>query len=348
MLSSRFNENNFINLRKKIKKAIKKNFDSLGVIVVALENNNDIRSPLEASLDETVDSNILIHILGEEYGSIPNGYKESFTHLEYKVAIKNNITILAYPIGDIYCSDLITYSLDENFKEWQKSVLLGEHNAIINKKFPTKYDSIEIIHQIIIDISLIFNLAVHNLTKNNNYISPINKNIFSENNENIKNIEFVKIVKNNIIKYDIFISKDLVTTKLYNQVMKTSHDTSSKYISNIMWIDAIDFCNKLSILFQREEAYIEENNLYKINLNSNGFRLLSLEEFKYIKNFKEQTNYSEYIEWGSDIKVEYQGVVFNYNNLKYSWYNKKLRDVNLSFRIIYKGEIYSTPKVKTI
>lgn len=47
-----------------------------------------VESPLEASLELVRDCDIYVCILGERYGTIPDGYNQSITNLEYEEAIK--------------------------------------------------------------------------------------------------------------------------------------------------------------------------------------------------------------------------------------------------------------------
>lgn len=47
-----------------------------------------VESPLEASLELVRDCDIYVCILGERYGTIPDGYDQSITNLEYEEAIK--------------------------------------------------------------------------------------------------------------------------------------------------------------------------------------------------------------------------------------------------------------------
>ena len=159
-LSSRFNENNFLALRDLVKKELEDKYNTLNLKVILLENDNDPRSALEASKQESEDSDIFIHILGETYGGIAKEESKSYTHLEYEKAKEKNIQILAYPIGDIYIGD-IQYSDNKNFRQWQEDVLFGKHGQIVNKKYPTNYDPKEVSKQIVSDVGKVFNISFH-------------------------------------------------------------------------------------------------------------------------------------------------------------------------------------------
>ena len=153
-LSSRFQENNFLELRKELSSAIENEFMHIGIEVEALEKDNDPRSPFDASLEETKESDLFVHILGESYGTPPEGETKSYTHLEYEAAKKADIAIVALPIGDIYCTDPIEFSEDKNFKQWQEDVLCSK-STIVNIKFHTDYSVDEVKEQVLQDIGKI-------------------------------------------------------------------------------------------------------------------------------------------------------------------------------------------------
>lgn len=136
-LSSRFSE--FAELREKI---IHEKFSKLdiGLELNALDGRGgiaDTRSPVLASIEEADGSDIFILLLGETYGSIPDGYEKSYTHMEYETALKKGLEILAFPIGDAYVNG--EYSNDPRFNEWQKDVLVNNRH-ITAAPYPTIYD----------------------------------------------------------------------------------------------------------------------------------------------------------------------------------------------------------------
>ena len=164
-LSSRFGENNFLQLRDELKTAIESAFKYQNLEVIALEKVNDPRTPLKASIQETEASNLFVHILGETYGSTLVEYdNKSYTHIEYEVAKNKKIPIVSVVIGDIYCADPPKLSDDNNFKGWQKDVLYN--NNIQNIKFQTQFDIKEVVKQVLNDIGNLFNLSLRNANKN--------------------------------------------------------------------------------------------------------------------------------------------------------------------------------------
>lgn len=174
-LSSRFGENDFLQLRKKLSVAIDKKLDFIGIEVVQLEKDNDPRSPFGASIEEAQESDLFIHILGESYGTPPEGKTKSYTHLEYEAAKEAKIPIIPLPIGDVYCRDPIEFSENENFRQWQEDVLYSKTN-IVNIKFPTNYDTSKIIKQVLSDIGKIFNIKFRKNGKTEDQGSPFERN----------------------------------------------------------------------------------------------------------------------------------------------------------------------------
>ena len=137
-ISSRFYE--FKELREKIKR---ERFSKLGIglklnMLDDRDGIADVRSPAIASIEEASNSDIFILLLGETYkGEIDT--KKSYAHQEYEVAIKNNLQILAFPIGDCYNPKKLKLSTDILFKGFQEDVL--ENSKHITAPFtPSLYD----------------------------------------------------------------------------------------------------------------------------------------------------------------------------------------------------------------
>jgi len=86
-----------VHYRNSVKDAIV----SLKHIVIGMElfgSSNE--KPLNKCLSEVRNSSLLICLVGMRYGQIDNDSGLSFTHLEYKEAIKNNIPVLVYILSD--------------------------------------------------------------------------------------------------------------------------------------------------------------------------------------------------------------------------------------------------------
>jgi hypothetical protein len=159
-ISSRFGE--FAILRKLI---AEKRFCSLveiGLEINMLDYRNNIadyRPPVMASIEETVNSNIFILLLGETYGESPVNNDISYTHLEYDTAISIGMKILAFPIGDCYNPIKEKLSDIPMFRQWQESVLRSSihttapftpTNHDVNELYSKIYSSLkELIKQII-------------------------------------------------------------------------------------------------------------------------------------------------------------------------------------------------------
>jgi len=116
----------FALLRNKIKsEKFSPSTDSLVINMIGDKGGGaDSRGPLDASLEHTDDADIFILLLGETYGSVPDGKDKSYTHLEYDEAIKEGKNILVFPIGDIYTHPHgIQYSTNTSFSKWQNNIL---------------------------------------------------------------------------------------------------------------------------------------------------------------------------------------------------------------------------------
>ncbi len=137
-LSSRFEE--FKDLRKKIIEEFK-SMHQLGIEIINLDDNKaDIRSPLSRSLDNITESDYMIFLLGETYGSIQKQFNKSYIHLEYEKAISKNTKtkVLSYTIGDSYIEE--RYADDINLKFFQENI---QKNGVCSK-YPSNYDLDEI------------------------------------------------------------------------------------------------------------------------------------------------------------------------------------------------------------
>lgn len=96
-LASRFEE--FKDIRKKLASKIDK-YPFMEAIDLN-DNQASHRSPLEESLFHVRKSEIMILLVGETYGTIPEGEDKSYTHLEYIEAIKesSNNRVLVIPLA---------------------------------------------------------------------------------------------------------------------------------------------------------------------------------------------------------------------------------------------------------
>ena len=145
-LASRFEE--FKEIRNLLKNKIEESYKFVEVIDL---NNNEAsyRTPLDESLFYVRKSDIVLLFVGETYGTIPEGEEYSYTHLEYKEAIKesSNSRVLVFCIGDAYKSH-IDYSDNKNLKSWQLEL---EKNHRL-KKFTSENSTDEIVNKIYNDL----------------------------------------------------------------------------------------------------------------------------------------------------------------------------------------------------
>ena len=101
-LASRFEE------FKELRKILREKINQYKFMKAIDLNNNEAstRSPLAESLFYAKKSEVMILLVGESYGTIPDGEELSYTHLEYKEAIKDNSNtrVLVFCIGKSYKS----------------------------------------------------------------------------------------------------------------------------------------------------------------------------------------------------------------------------------------------------
>lgn len=96
-----------------------------------------------------------------------------------------------------------------------------------------------------------------------------------------------------------------VTQKLYESIMGKNpsvfSDSGKKPVENVSWYDAIKFCNKLSMKYHKRPVYSVDGETdpdewygdddYDVEMNSsaNGYRLLTLDEWKHAANLVEDS-----------------------------------------------------------
>jgi len=144
-LASRFKE--FEEIRKQLVEKIN-NYNFMEAIDLN-DNQASHRSPLEESLFHVRKAEIMILLVGETYGTIPEGETKSYTHLEYLEAIKesSNTRVLVFCIGKPYAGEYIEYSKkDENMKQWQ--IELEKNHRL--SKFGDETDVDNIVEKIMI------------------------------------------------------------------------------------------------------------------------------------------------------------------------------------------------------
>jgi len=80
--------------------AVEGSIRHLGNAVIGMDYfGSDSKKPLDWCLEKVRESSLFICIIGHVYGSIDEGTGLSFTHLEYREAMKNNIPVLAYVLS---------------------------------------------------------------------------------------------------------------------------------------------------------------------------------------------------------------------------------------------------------
>ncbi len=124
-IASRFGE--FKDIREKLTKELKE----INMIPVNLDDNFAVsQPPLERSLENIRNSEIVIVLLGDTYGTVPSGKDKSYTHLEYEEALSHNKLVFVFGIGNLYANNIIKYSSDSRMKSWQQEI---ENNTVLSK-----------------------------------------------------------------------------------------------------------------------------------------------------------------------------------------------------------------------
>lgn len=129
----------------------------------------------------------------------------------------------------------------------------------------------------------------------NSSIVEVNKKYEFERRYRELNIEFVKIPGKN---YSVM--KTEVTQKLFETIMgenpsyfgRDNGNTSNYPVEKVIWYDAIEFCNALSEYLGYEPVYTRDGSSVTWNENANGFRLPTVEEWRYAARGGQNYEYS--------------------------------------------------------
>lgn len=261
-LASRFEE--FKDLRRLLREQIN-NHEFMTAVDL---NNNQAshRSPLSESLFYVRKSEIMVLLVGETYGTIPDDEKYSYTHLEYKEAVKetSNTRVLVFCIGQSYTSNEINYSDDDNMRNWQKEL---EKNHRL-KKFSGLEKLEYISEQIFIDIL--------------SSLYDLNKTRFSD--------DTIKATEENITIYGIDNEEDF----LQNQEVDFLDSKNSEILGielinedelRVEGFELLKIPNKLAAIEQKKEAY------YAIEINDYATAIKHLKNALALKPLDFESNY---------------------------------------------------------
>jgi len=84
---------------------------------------------------------------------------------------------------------------------------------------------------------------------------------------------------------NFYVSKYEISQKQYKKVMNLSNPSrivdDNNPVERVTWLQAIDFCNRLSKLEGYEEVYTVNGTTVTMNKNANGYRLLTEAEWEY-------------------------------------------------------------------
>lgn len=223
-IASNFRE--FEELRKKLVEKINKSGDYKAIDLD--DNISDPRSPIQRSLEYVQRASYLILLIGDNYGTTPEGEEFSYTHLEYKKALEHNKKILVYTK-----ISLIPENIEKIENEKMRDFLYElRNNHTANEKILSENESIEHVS------SEILNHIYHNdkvlskqkliiKTKTNIEDKIVKRqNILSRNIELEMSYQFFKNQQKNINSKLLFISgspgvgKSIFLTDFFNMIDK--------------------------------------------------------------------------------------------------------------------------------
>jgi len=259
-LASRFEE------FKELRKILREKINQYKFMKAIDLNNNEAstRSPLAESLFYAKKSEVMILLVGESYGTIPDGEELSYTHLEYKEAIKDNSNtrVLVFCIGKSY-KNIIEYSDDINMSNWQREL---EKNHRIKK-----FEDIDNVKDIAEKISIDLLTSLYELNLINN--KDLNLNTLD-----------LETIENNV--NDEFLLEDSDSILLDNQYQEDEEinliiDNNDK----IEGFELLKIPNTLAAIEQKQEAQ------YAIDIRDYFTAIKHLKKALDLKPLDFETNY---------------------------------------------------------
>lgn len=256
-IASRFHE--FKELRELLRKKIN---DYKFLEAVDLNNNEAThRSPLSESLFCVKKSKIMILLIGETYGTIPENQQFSFTHLEYKEAIKetSNTRVLVFCIGESY-KNQIEYSNDENLKKLQ--IELEQNHRL--RKFTDTKNIYEIAEKILIDVqSSLYDMNIYDQHTDEEKIDLTNINELDRDFLEDSEVAFLESKSNDVEEINLILKED----------------------ENITGFDLLKIPNKLASMEQKKEAQ------YAIDIKDYSTAIKHLKKSLSLRPIDFETNY---------------------------------------------------------
>ncbi len=229
-IASRFEE------FKMIRELLNKKIVELKFLEAIDLNNNKAghRSPLSESLFHVRKSEIMILLVGESYGTIPEGETLSYTHLEYREAIKesNNTRILVFCIGKSYEDKSIDYSTDQNMKKWQQE--LGSNHRL--SKFGADVSQNEVVEKIMVNLLT----SIYELEINENFSLTNNEDDF-----------FIELNEDGSVDMEEDLDEAIWLDKNQDEEENDLREESNKYNDDF---SLLKIPNKLASIEQKKEA----------------------------------------------------------------------------------------------
>ena len=127
----------------------------------------------------------------------------------------------------------------------------------------------------------------------------------SENNEQAKDKKYCELVDYGDFVYieskqrnqNFFVSKTEVTQVQYSEIMNVnpSNNVGEKFpVEKVSFFDAIEFCNRKSIKESKNPCYSMRGTTWYYDMNANGYRLLTDDEFVFVANGGLNSNNYDY------------------------------------------------------
>jgi len=151
-------------------------------------------------------------------------------------------------------------------------------------------------------------------------------------------VDMLLLPNNTNSRKKIFVAKKLVNNKIYNlfcietgrlNSITNDIETLEKPVANVSWLDAVAFCNWLSMKRNFKGAYSMINGITSIDSTANGYRLPFERELESSVLNKTTNTNSYFLEWCNDAYFESttnKSSLIQYNPLNYRDYRTLLLD----------------------
>jgi len=287
----------------------------------------DIKNKLIGSFIDNFDIREHVDIIIESLGTNPRSIKRFFNTISFTMYLKNEVlksNSLNLNNGLIIKLSLIAYLLPSLYKELENNpdILVKIEAEIQKLKFENDFtEIIDINTGLSVDkwLGKDFLIVLLPILKNRENIenfveanivyehlrlieSTFKTNSSSKDTEiSINNSKIEDVLRARLInishlfpkKKTILMDKFPVTQQLYKRIMETNPSKiqgEDLPVANVSWIEAVMFCNALSIISGYEKVYTINKNDATINHDKRGFRLPFKQEWIVALRDGEDTN----------------------------------------------------------